>query len=102
MEFKTLEKAVAENAAQYGKKYGVKIDKNFAVLKFFEEAGEMAQAFLIHDRKSRPEKFLTRFKSKQKLAEEMADVLGMLMLCANLLGVELEQALKKKWLKKPN
>ena len=100
MDFDALSKGVVANAKSYGKQFGVKIDKDFAVLKFFEEAGEMAQAILVHQKKSRPKKFLSKNKSKEKLGEEMADVMGLLIVCADLFGVDLTKALQKKWLKK--
>ena len=39
MDFTTLQKAVMQNAINYGKKFDVTIDQDFALLKLYEEAG---------------------------------------------------------------
>lgn len=100
MDFKELQKKVVENAMDYGKKFNVKIDEDFALLKLYEEVGELAQAVLIHRKKSRPEKHVPEEISKKELAKELADVLGMTIVNAHLLGIDLEEAINKKWLKK--
>ena len=100
MEFKELSKKVVENAVSYGEKYHVDIDEDFALIKLFEEVGEFAQAVLIHRKKSRPEKHVDEETSKNELAKELADVVGMVMVNAHLLGIDLEEALDKKWITK--
>lgn len=100
MHFSELQKKVIANAKRYGKKHGVKITEDFALLKLYEEVGELAQAVLIHRKWSRPEKHVARRVSKQKVAEEMADVVGMAIVCAYLLEIDLEGALDKKWISK--
>lgn len=100
MEFKELQKKVIENAIKYGKKYGVKIDEDFALLKLYEEVGEFAQAVLIHRKKSRPEKHVSKEISKKELAKELADILGMVIVNAYLLDIDLEEAIDKKWINK--
>ncbi len=98
MDFKELQNKVVENAINYGQKYNVKIDEDFALLKLYEEMGEFAQAVLIHRKKSRPEKYVSEEVSKNELAKELADVIGMLIVNAHLLGIDLEEAIKKKWI----
>jgi NTP pyrophosphatase (non-canonical NTP hydrolase) len=100
MQFKEMENKIMENAINYGKKYNVKIDKDFALLKLFEEVGELSQAVLIHEKKSRPEKHLGFEISKGKIAEELADVIGMTIVNAKLLDIDLEKIIKKKWIKR--
>lgn len=100
MDFKKLQKKIIENAENYGKKYNVKIDEDFALLKLYEEVGELAQAFLIHKKKSRPEKFLTEEESKKELAKELADIIGLVIVNAHLHNIDLEEALDKKWISK--
>jgi NTP pyrophosphatase (non-canonical NTP hydrolase) len=100
MEFKEIEKGVVSNALDYGKKYNLEIDEDFALLKLYEEVGEFAQAVLIHRKKCRPEKFVSTEASKSELAKELADVLGMVMVNAHLLGIDLEEAIDKKWINK--
>jgi len=100
MEFKKLEQKVMENAIRYGEKYNVKIDEDFALIKLYEEVGEFSQAVLIHRKKSRPEKHLSENISKREMAKELADVVGLAIVNANLLGIDLEEAINKKWITK--
>ena len=100
MEFKKLQNKIIENAVNYGKKYNVQIDEDFALLKLYEEVGEFAQAVLIHRKKSRPEKYVPEGTSKKELAKEFADIVGIAMVNAHLLGVDLEDAINKKWINK--
>ena len=100
MDFKELQDKVMQNAVNYGKKYNIKIDEDFALFKLYEEVGELAQAVLIHRKKSRPEKHISFDKSKQNLAEELADVVGMAIVNAKLLDIDLEKAINKKWINK--
>lgn len=98
MEFKEIEKKVVENAIDYGKEYNITIDEDFALLKLYEEVGELSQAVLIHRKKSRPEKHLPEEKSKEEIAKELADVLGMVMVNAHLMGIDLEKVVTEKWI----
>jgi NTP pyrophosphatase (non-canonical NTP hydrolase) len=100
MEFKEIQKKVIENAINYCKKYNIEIDEDWALFKLYEEVGELAQSVLIHRKKCRPEKYITKEKSKEELAQELADVLGMIMVNAYLLDIDLEEAITKKWINK--
>lgn len=100
MDFKELQEKVIQNALNYGRKYNVQIDEEFALLKLYEEVGELAQAFLIHKKKSRPHKHVPEGVSKKELAKELADVLGMVIVNAYLLGIDLQEAIDKKWINK--
>ena len=102
MDFKDLQKKVVQNALEYGRKYNVEIDEDFALLKLYEEVGELAQAVLIHKKKSRPEKHVPEEVSKEELAKELADIAGMVIVNAYLLGIDLEDAIDKKWINKEN
>lgn len=100
MDFKELEKKVVQNAMRYGKKHNIRIDEDFALLKLYEEVGELAQAVLIHRKQSRPEKHVSPEISKKELAKELADIVGMAIVNAHLLGIDLEEAIDKKWITK--
>jgi len=100
MEFKEIQKKIIEKAKRYEKKHKLKLDENTAIIKLYEEAGEFAEALLIHRKKSRPEKHLPLKESKKKVSEELADIIGMVIINANNLGIDLEKAIKNKWLKK--
>jgi len=100
MEFKELQEQVFQNALKYGKDHNIQIDEDFALLKLYEEVGEFAQAVLIHRKKSRPEKHVSEEISKKELAKELADVVGVAIVNAKLLGIDLEDAIDKKWINK--
>ncbi len=100
MEFEDLQKKVVQNALRYGEEFGIRIDEDFAILKLYEEVGELAQAILIHRKKSRPEKHLPEEISKRAVAKELADVVGMAIVNAHVLHIDLEDAIDKKWINK--
>lgn len=100
MDFKELQLKIIQNAKNYGTRYKVKIDQEFGILKLVEEIGEFAEAVLTHDKKSRPEKRLSPKKAKTKLAKELADVVGMAIVNADIFGVNLEEAIYEKWIEK--
>lgn len=100
MEFKEIQKGIEENASKYQKKYGVDIDPTFALLKLTEEIGELSEAYLAYTRKSRPEKFVSEEDAKNKVAQEIADVVGVAIILASLLNIDLEKAIDKKWINK--
>lgn len=100
MEFKELQQKIIKNAENYGKDFNVKIDEDFALLKLYEEVGELAQAVLIHRKKSRPEKHLPFEGSKNAIAKELADIMGLVIVNAHLLNIDLEDAIDKKWINK--
>ena len=98
MELKEIQKKVVENAMSYGEQYHVVIDEEFSLLKLYEEMGELTQALLIHKKKSRPEKHLPEDESKKEVAKELADVFGMILVNAHVLGIDVEEALEGKWI----
>lgn len=97
--FQTVYQKVIQNALNYGEKYHISIDKDFSFFKLIEEVGEFSQARLIFEWKSRPEKFLDKETAKAEIAKELADVVGMAFVNAHVLGIDLEKALKIKWIK---
>lgn len=98
MEFKVLQQKIIKNVFDYGKKNNIKIDQEFASLKLFEETGEFAQALLIHQNRCRTKKRVSKDLSKQELVKELADVIGMAIVNAHFLGIDLEKAIKDKWI----
>lgn len=98
MTFDEMQHGIMKVAESYGKKYHVTIDQDFALLKLYEEVGEFAQTVLIHRKKSRPEKHTTEKESKKMLANELADIIGLVIINANLFGIDLQKAIEDKWL----
>ena len=102
MDFKELQQKVVSNALSYGERHNIKIDQEYALIKLFEEVGELAQAILIHRKKCRTRKLVSEEVSHKELAKELADVVGMTIVNAYLLDVDLEEAIDKKWINKEN
>lgn len=100
MTFNEIRNGILQVAAAYSDRFNVKIDLEFAVLKLFEEVGEYAQAVIVHKKKSKPEKHISENESKIAIGEELADIIGMAIINADLLGIDIEEAIKEKWLKK--
>ncbi len=98
MNFKILEQKIVKNAFDYGKRHQIEFTQDFAAIKLFEEVGEFAQALLIHQKKCRESKYVIEEISKQELGKELADVIGMAIVNAHLLGINLEEAIDKKWI----
>ena len=97
MDFKVIQEAAMKNVDRYSKKHNVTIDADYATLKLMEEAGEFAQAVLIYKKRSRPEKFVSEEASLYDIGKELADIVGMAMLNAHLLDIDLESILREKW-----
>ena len=64
MDFKKLQNNIIQTAMDYGKKYNIKVDRDFALLKLYEEVGELTQAILVYRKKCRPQKNAPDKKSK--------------------------------------
>lgn len=100
MTFNEIQQGIMKVAESYSSKYGITIDQDFALLKLYEEVGEFAQSVLIHRKKSRPEKYATEQETKEMVAHELADIVGLAIINANLFGIDLQQALEDKWFSK--
>ena len=98
MEFKEIEEKVNNTFKKYCEEYNIKIDENFAILKAQEEFGEFIKSYIISKKLCRPEKFLPTDEAKKELSKELADAVGTLMVVANLLDINLEEAIIKKWI----
>lgn len=100
MTFEEIQSGILKVARVYGEKFNVNIDQDFAILKLYEEVGEFAQAVLIHRKKSKPEKYKSEKETKERLGEELADIIGMAIVNADLFGIDIESSIKEKWLNK--
>ena len=98
MDFKEMQKKMLETAKRYEKRHKLTIDENTAIIKLFEEVGELAEAILTSRKKSRPDKHLPPKEAKTKISEELADVIGMAIVVADRLKVDLGKAIENKWI----
>ncbi|MEY5042074.1 MAG: hypothetical protein RLZZ414_1633 [Bacteroidota bacterium] len=95
MEIKELQKSVDDWIKQYGVRYFNELT-NMAILT--EEVGELAR---IIARKYGEQSF-KKGEEKVDIADEIVDVLWVLVCIANQTGVNLEEALGKNFQKKTN
>lgn len=77
---------------------GIKASDEYLVLKLTEELGEFVQSYLIHTKRCRPAKYLETEASHREVSKELADVLGVVIVIAKTLNIDLEEALVKKWI----
>lgn len=87
-----LSAAAAEISDIYAGKYGIERDDDWFLIKLQEELGELAQAHLKlsgRGRGSTPD---------QARADEAADVLCQLLLYCRRFDIDLEAAVRAKWL----
>lgn len=76
----------------------VKMDRDYPPFKLTEEWGECLQVYLMLTDRGR-QKGKSKEEIRLMLQDEMADVLGYLLLFAESEGIDLESALEKKWFK---
>ena len=83
---------------QYAAQNGITVDQDYAILKLVEEIGEFAQAVIIQRGMCRTEKRLSAPKAQAAVANELSDILGLTILVADRIGVDLQSAVRDKWL----
>jgi NTP pyrophosphatase (non-canonical NTP hydrolase) len=90
----------------YARKFGIQRDPDWFMLKLTEEVGELTQAFLAATGRTRPREAASPGSGpsgvpdagRSALADEVADVLAHLLLLARSQGVDVEAAVRRKWL----
>ena len=95
MEIKELQKSVDDWIKQYGVRYFNELT-NMAILT--EEVGELARNIA----RKYGEQSFKKGEEKADIADEIVDVLWVLVCIANQTGVNLEEALEKNFQKKTN
>ena len=77
----------------YAAEHAIDRDRDWALLKLQEELGELTAEHLRLTGRARGA------PDARALGDEAADVLGMLLIYCARSGVDLEQAMRRKWLK---
>ena len=93
MDIKSLRDSVLRISDIYAREHSIDRDRDWALLKLQEELGELTAEHLRLSGRARGA------ADPQALADEAADVLGMLLIYCDRAGVDLEQAMRDKWLK---
>jgi NTP pyrophosphatase (non-canonical NTP hydrolase) len=98
MDITSLTKDVEFVSKKYAKKYGIRRDSQWFILKLQEEMGELIQSYLMMKGKGR-----TKGKTEEQLRndfhKELADVFCHVLLVAHSQKANLEKEVEKKWLK---
>ena len=93
MDLKALQADVLRISDIYAAEHGIDRDRDWALLKLQEELGELTAEHLRLTGRARGA------PDAQALGDEAADVLGMLLIYCARVGVDLDQAMQRKWLK---
>lgn len=96
MNIKVLSESVEEISKMYAKKFNIRRDNNWFVLKLQEELGELTQSYLMMVGKARV-KEKSEKELKDDFAKEVADVFCHILLLAEHNNIDIEKEVKKKW-----
>lgn len=92
MELKALQADILRISDIYAREHGIDRSGDWAILKLQEELGELTAEHLRVSGRARGE------ADPKALADEAADVMGMLLIYCDRAGINLEQAMQDKWL----
>ena len=97
MNFKDLKADVLRISDIYAREHSIDRDRagngDWALLKLQEELGELTKEHLNLSGRARGK------PDAEALADEAADVLGMLLIYCERAGIDIETAMQRKWLK---
>ena len=93
MILKDLKADVLRISDIYAREHSIDRDRDWALLKLQEELGELTKEHLNLSGRARGK------PDAKALADEAADVLGMLLIYCDHAGIDLEAAMQRKWLK---
>ena len=77
----------------YAREHSIDRDRDWALLKLQEELGELTKEHLNLSGRARGK------PDAEALADEAADVLGMLLIYCERAGIDIETAMQRNWLK---
>jgi NTP pyrophosphatase (non-canonical NTP hydrolase) len=98
MEIKQLQKQASKVFVKNLKRDKIENSADYLLLKLSEEVGEFVQSYLLHKKRCRPAKYLPIKVSKREMSKELSDVLGLVLVIAEKLKIDVEEALVKKWI----
>ncbi|WP_292070608.1 phosphoribosyl-ATP pyrophosphohydrolase [Brevundimonas sp. UBA7534] len=93
MDMKALQADVLRISDIYAAEHAIDRDRDWALLKLQEELGELTAEHLRLSQRARGA------PDPLALGDEAADVLGMLLIYCARAGVDLEEAMRRKWLR---
>ena len=92
MNLSELSASVLRISDIYASEHGIDRSGDWALLKVQEELGELTAEHLRMSGRARGA------ADADKLGDEAADVLGMLLIYCDRAGIDVEQAMQRKWL----
>ena len=92
-----LADAIEAVSARYADRFGIRRDLDWCMLKLTEELGELTQAHLKRTGQARAD--ASALDLTRRFEDEMADVLGQLLVLSKVAGTDLFEALDRKWLR---
>ena len=98
MDIKKITKNIVAVSDDYANSHSVNRDDDWYILKLQEELGELIQSYLSFTNRGRSRN-KTNEEIKNNFADELADVLGQVLLIANHHQIDIEKALERKWYK---
>ena len=93
MDLKALQADVLRISDIYAAEHAIDRDRDWALLKLQEELGELTAEHLRLTSRARGE------PNAEALGDEAADVLGMLLIYCARAGIDLDEAMRRKWLR---
>ena len=97
MDLAILTQKVEKISQGYAKKFSITRDSSWFVLKLQEEMGELIQTYLMYSGQAR-KKGKEHHELEKNFKEEVADVFCHTLLLAHHYKIDLEKAVKEKWL----
>lgn len=98
MDLKVLTEKSEKVLKQYTKKFAIKPNGDWYILKLQEELGELIQIYLMMTGRARS-KGKSKGEIKNEFQKEVVDVLGMLLLLAKFHRIDINKNLEEKWFK---
>lgn len=98
MHIKEIQKKVCKVSNRYSKECNINRDDDWYILKLQEELGELIQSYLSLTQRGR-NRGKTKTRITQDFGDELADVIGQVLLLADKHNIDIEEALERKWFK---
>lgn len=96
MDLGALSRHSQQKSSRYAASNAIERNRAWYALKVSEEAGEVAKAFVTLVGQGRSK--LPPAESREKLADELADLVAHAMLLAMNEDIDIEDAIRRKWL----
>ena len=97
MNVRVVTRQIKKISDLYAKKFGIRRDGNWYILKLQEEMGELIQSYLMMKGRAR-QKDKSKEEIEAEFRKEMADVFCHVLLLARHYKINLEKEVNSKWL----